>query len=774
MEFISANTAAQDKKHSRKNGICNSSRRYKYLSVSFLFLLLTCLPLSGAENIDSPVRGTTENPYLVPETEDSIKIDGILDEEAWEKAMVFEMKYEIQPGDNSPPVARTEVLLTYDSHNLYAAFRCYDENPSEIRARLTDRENFMGGDDHVNFHIDTFNDERRYFAIGANPRGVQMDAVVNNESFDWNWDAIFDSAGKIEEWGYAIELGIPFSQLRFQRSGSGQVWGFNAWRIHPRSVGRFMSIAPQDRNNNCTPCQMIKIKGFEGVSPGKNIELVPTVTAVRTDARDSLPDGAFAKSNQEVDAGITGQWGMTPNLTLSATLNPDFSQVEADSRQLDINEPFALYYREKRPFFQEGADFFKSPRIDAVYTRTIRDPLWGGKISGKEGSNTVAGFVVEDRVTNVVLPSSQNSRNVTLPGSSYSSLFRYKKDLGNRYTLGTLVTSREGDDYFNRVYGADGDLRLTDKDRVSMQVLGSSTRYPGDFSREYDQPLGEFSGHALDVYYSHDSRSFYWSTGVGDYGRNFRADMGYVPQVDYREYYGAFGHKWVPEENSWYSDLRLEGSFRYDEDQSGRLLQRRVDIWGRYQGPLQSYAVSRLFKSREAYNGKEFDIFYYGSYTEITPSRNISIGLDTSFGNKIDYANTRLGDRVRLSPNLDLKLGDQLSINLMHEYERLDVPGGRLYTANISQGTVSYQFNIRTFIRTILQYVDYKYNPSLYTFDIEPEFRQLYTQFLFSYKINPRTVLFLGYSDNHYANQDYSMIQADRTFFAKIGYSWQY
>ena len=772
MELIFANTAAQDKKHSRINGTCNDSRRYKYSSISFFFLLLTCLPLLAAETTESPVIGTAGNPYLVPETEGPVRIDGILDEEAWENALVFELKYEIMPGENIPAAVRTEVLLTYDDHNFYAAFRCYDENPSSIRARITDREDFMG-DDHVNFHIDTFNDERRYFTIGANPRGVQMDAVSNNGKFDWNWDAIFDSAGKIEDWGYVIEIGIPFNQLRFQRSGSGQIWGFNAWRIYPRSIERFMSVAPEDRDNNCAACQMVKIEGFDGVTPGRNIELVPTVTAVRTDARNGLPDGSFEKENQNVDAGITGRWGMTSNLTLSGTLNPDFSQVEADSRQLDINQPFALYYREKRPFFQEGADFFKSPRVDAVYTRTIRDPLWGGMISGKEGANTLAGFVVEDRATNVILPSSQSSRNVTLPGSSYASVFRYKRDIGNRYTVGTLVTSREGDGYFNRIFGADADLRLTDKDRVSMQVLGSSTRYPGEFAEQYDQPMGDFSDHAFDLFYKHDSRSVYWSAGVGNYGKDFRADLGFVPQVDYRNYKGQFGYKWIPEKDTWYTGLRLEGEYQHKKDQSGNFLLSKAGVYGFYEGRLQSYAVTRFYKSRIAYNGKQFDILYFGNYSEFAPSRYITLGLETNFGNKIDYANTRLGNLVLLSPYMNLKLGDQLDIELGHDYESLDVPGGRLYTANISQGTVTYQLNIRTFLRTILQYVKYDYNPELYTFDIEPEFRHLFTQFLFSYKINPRTVLFLGYSDNHYAGQDYCLTQADRTFFAKIGYSWQ-
>jgi hypothetical protein len=741
--------------------------------LGILFLLLVSLfQISGKSS--SPLgSGTLESPYLVPETEGDFRIDGLLNEEAWNNALTLELKYEIQPGENTPSPIRTEVLLTYDSKNLYSAFRCFDGDPTEIRARLTDREDFFG-DDHVNIHIDTFNDERRHFTIGANPQGVQMDAIATEHQFDWSWDAIFESAGKIYDWGYVVEMAIPFSQLRFQRAAENQIWGFDAWRVYPRSVERFLGVVPSDRNNNCRACQMVKIQGFNGISPGKNVELVPTVTGVRTDARESLPDRQMERLHQDVDAGITGRWGMTPNLTFSATLNPDFSQVEADARQLDINQPFALHYQERRPFFQEGADFFQSPLIEAVYTRSLRDPIWGVKISGKEGDNTIAGFVVKDRLTNLILPSSQSSDYASLLDSSFGSVARYRRDIGNRYTIGTLFTSREGDSYHNRVFGFDSDLRLTNKDRILFQFLGSNTRYPGDLSIDYDQPLGAFSDRAFELNYEHETRSFHWSAGTENYGKRFRSDLGFVPQVDYRNYQGELGYRWVPETDSWFSTIRVNGSFRYEEDQSGNLLQRRADIFALYGGPLQSIIAARVYRSRQAYNGAEFDIFYYGTFTGITPNRYVTIQLDTSFGNKIDYANTRLGDRIRLNPILTLNLGNHLNIDLDHQYEKLDVEGGELYIANVSQGTLVYQFNVRTFVRSILQYVDYRYNTDLYDFEMEPRFRQLFTQFLFSYKINPRTVLFIGYSDNHYGNQDYPLTQADRTLFAKIGYAFQF
>jgi hypothetical protein len=262
-----------------------------FFLITFVGLLM--LPFSGvkANERDSvlPELGTRENPYTVPQVTGSIQIDAVLDETAWEQALIMDLNYETSPGDNVPAPVRTEVLLTNDGSNLYAAFRCYDDDPEALRAHLTDRESFWD-DDHVNIHIDTFNDERRSFAFGANPHGVQMDAVATtNMGFDWGWDSIWDSEGKVYDWGYVVELAIPFSQLRFQRTSDAQVWGFDAWRVYPRDVSHFIGVIPQDPDNSCWQCQMVKIEGFQGVTPGRNIEIAPTITAGRSDVRSELP-----------------------------------------------------------------------------------------------------------------------------------------------------------------------------------------------------------------------------------------------------------------------------------------------------------------------------------------------------------------------------------------------------------------------------------------------------------------------------------------------------
>ena len=325
-------------------------------------------------------------PLRIQRAASKIAIDGSLDEPAWQTAATMELRYETRPAENTAPPVRTEIFLAYDEDHFYMAFRAHDPNPSEIRAHVTDRDKAFS-DDFVGVVLDTFNDERRAFEFFVNPLGVQMDMfqddVSGNE--DESWDAIWDSAGKITASGFEVEIAIPWSSLRFPRAEGDQTWGFDALRFYPRTQRHRISSHPLDRNITCYLCQASKMTGFAGVTPGKNVEIAPTVTANRTDRReDDLLDRPIREGSYETELGLTAKWGITPSLTLNAAINPDFSQVEADAAQLDVNTQFALFFPEKRPFFLEGADFFRSP-FEAVFTRNVANPGLGGQAHGQGG-----------------------------------------------------------------------------------------------------------------------------------------------------------------------------------------------------------------------------------------------------------------------------------------------------------------------------------------------------------------------------------------------------
>lgn len=734
--------------------------------------IVAALSLAALETVavarDPAISSRISHP--IPRTTDAISIDGVLDEPAWMSAWTYELGFEVQPGENTPAMVRTEVLVTFDDRHLYVGFRAYDPDPGQIRAHFTDRDSAWS-DDWLGIVLDTFNDERRDYLLVVNPLGVQMDQIETWPGAGGVWDGIWDAASRVNDWGWSAELEIPFSSLRFQRSEGPQVWGFDAIRGYPRTVFHQFGAFARDRDTNCYLCQAVKIEGFDGVSPGRNLEIVPTLTASRTDRRPELPDGPWDVGDGEFEGGLTARWGMTPNLTLSGTLNPDFSQVEADARQLDVNRPFALFFDEKRPFFMEAADFFATP-LNIVYTRTLRDPAWGLKVTGKEGPHTIAASVVDDDVTNLIFPGSQSSDATSLDQSSRATVLRYRRDIRNQYTLGVLAADRRGTDYANTVVGIDGDLRFSDRDRVTVQVLGSRTRYPDEVATTFDQPSTTLSDLAGDVLYTHDTRT--WSTWAQyrDIGRDFRADLGFMPQVDYR--HGEVGgqYLWTGEPDGWYSTLLLIAKVAHEEDHEGGLLRREYAIRFNYEGPLQSHAYVRPSRVREGFAGEIFDLEEWGFHLCMKPNGHSQVWFNATTGDAVDYANVRRGERTLLEPGATYRFGRHFQLTASYTSEVFDVDEGRLYRAAIGQIDTAWQFNARTFVRAIVQNVRYDFTSELYGDRRDPEQEHLFSQLLFSYKVNPQTVLFLGYSDNSIANQDFELTRADRTVFAKVGYAF--
>jgi hypothetical protein len=740
------------------------------LVVSASLAIGLCCPALAQDARDSVSVGRPT--HRIPRVNSEINVDAVLDEPFWEHALVLTMDYEVRPGENIPPPVRTRVLLAYDDTRLFAAFRADDPDPSLIRARLTDRDE-MWDDDWVVLNLDTFNDARKSYLFVCNPLGVQADIIETTGGPSCPFDAIWDSAGRITSEGYIVEMAIPFRALRFQRSSEDQIWGIDAIRSYPREVRHHIGLFPRDRSNNCYLCQADKIIGFAGVSPGRNIEIDPTLSAINSQARqgdEDIPQGEFQNQRSDVEAGITGTWGFTPNLTLCGTLNPDFSQIEADVLQLDVNTQYALYYEERRPFFLEGMHIFES-RLGVVYTRTLADPVWGAKITGKEGSNVIGFYMVEDDVTNFLFPSAYTTSGNSMDSTSLGTVLRYRRDINDAATLGIMLTDREGTAYFNRVASIDGDFRVTDKDRIQVQGLYTGTRYPDEIVAAEDQPEGTFTGSGLDVHYFHNTGTLDWYGMVRRLERGIRADLGYRPQVDYNYGTAGVGYTFNRESGGWYTMLNFGGSYQYEETTAHELIQKGTSGWFNYTGPKESFFDTEVYFGDNRYEGANYGIRRVYLDGGFWPSGSVFMMAWCLVGDGIDYENSQAGKVLTLAPETEVKLGLRLELSYRHTYEHLNVEGGRLYTANIDYLKAIYQLSKRAFVRAILQYVDYDFDPDLYIEETDPEYQNLFSQFLFSYKINPQTVLYLGYSDNYYGNQDYTLTQSDHTFFAKMGYA---
>jgi hypothetical protein len=707
----------------------------------------------------------------VPRIEAPVEIDGDLGEIVWKQAWSTELPVEVSPGENTPAPVRTEVMLFHDEGALYVAFRAFDPEPSAIRAHLTDRDDAWS-DDWVGVVLDTFHDQRRDYLLLVNPLGVQIDNIETWPGEGATWDGIWESAAAVHSWGWAAEMRIPFSTLRFQRSEGPQIWGFDAVRFYPRTTSAQMGAFARDRSNNCYLCQAIEIEGFAGVSPGRNLEIVPTVVASRTDALAGAAAKVFAEGDIESELGITARWGFTPNLTLSGTVQPDYSQVEADALQLEVNQPFALFFPEKRPFFMEGADFFDTS-LDVVYTRMLRDPAWGAKITGKEGAHTVGTYVVEDEVTNLIFPGSQFSDAASLDTGNLSSVARYKYDLDDRFTFGVLGTSREGSDgYFNRVAGVDGDLRLSPRDRLLVQAMESRTQYSDAVAGAYGQPEGDFSGAAYNLEYYHETRSWLLWSALRDVDEGFRADLGFMPQVDQRFGEVGAGLLWTGSPGDWYSRTELLWKVNHSEDHQGNLLLDEYVLKFNYEGPLQSHAFLRPRHAREGWAGEEYDYDEVYLHLCLHPNGHSQAWLEVIAGGRLDYAGSREGERLQVRPGFWYRFGPHLRLELDYTSEQMEVDAGWLYNASVGQLGVAWQFDARTFVRAILQNVDYEFNPEVDLAGREPEYQHLFSQLLFSYKLNPQTVLFVGYSDNSYGDVTTDLTRQDRTLFIKVGYAF--
>lgn len=739
-------------------------------------LFLTVM-LAGLVGFHTTVMAQTEpesNHHTVSKVQSKIKIDGILNETAWQTALKFKLPYEWWPGDNTPAPVETECMITYSRTMLYIGFRCVDPEPGKIRSHLMDRDNMTAfvKDDCVLIMIDTFNDERRGFQFWVNPMGVQADANFSESAGfeDFSWDAIWDSAGKITQFGYTIEIALPFNQLRFPKTKDKQTWGFILERFYPRNVRHKLGPYPKDRNRNCLLCQEMKISGFEDMSAGNNLEFDPTLTLVRTDNRESFPDGKMESGKIKVEPGITARWGITPNAVLGATINPDFSQVEADAAQLEVNRRFALYYPEKRPFFLEGADFFKTP-MEAVFTRTVFEPLWGLKLTGKAGKSAFGLFSTQDQSNNLIFPSNQGSWSTSIDEDVYGGVLRYRRDVGRGSTLGVLYTGRVGEDYYNHVGGVDGFLRLSRKKNLHVQFLHSRTDYADAVALDNWQETGAFNGNALFVSFQHAARSLYYSFGYTDISPGFRADYGFIPRVDYRQYQGIIQPSIWGKKGGWFDKISFTFRGMRVDDHDGKLTDQELQCYITYNGPMQSTISPSFSLIKEFYNGVTYDKTFFQSFIDFQPIGGMVLAVYTAMGDSIDYTNNRLGKAFVFRTGVDWAVGKHTNVYFNSVFERLSLEGERIYNANIYQGSLVYSFNVRTFVRAIVQYTDIDRNLDMYTIPINPETKMLFTQFLFSYKINPQTVLFIGYSDNHLGMYGIDLTQRDRTFFLKIGYA---
>ncbi|MGB5739311.1 MAG: DUF5916 domain-containing protein, partial [Woeseia sp.] len=685
----------------------------------------------------------------IPRVAGSVIVDGRIDDELWSEAAQIELGYETRPGENTAAPVRTVAMLMENGSSLLIAFEASDPEPHKIRAYLRDRDSAFS-DDFVGVILDTFNDQRRAFEFFVNPLGVQMDLTnddVNGEEDD-SWDAIWDAAGQITDSGFVVEMQIPLSQLRFPQTGDLQTWGIDLIRNYPRAHRYRLAATPLDRDLNCYLCQFSTVSGMPGATPGRDLEITPTITATRSALRADPYSEPLLDGETEGDVGLSVRWGITPELTASLAINPDFSQVEADVAQLDVNNQFALFFPETRPFFLEGADYFRTP-LNAIFTRTVADPEVGAKLTGKRGEDTFGVYVTEDRVTNLIFPGAFGSESESLALDNQAFVARYSRGFGQASAIGGLVTSRRGDGYNNTVAGIDGRWKISDQHSVQGQYLRSETEYPAAVAADYEQPLGSFDGDALGLTYDYNSRDWFAYARHSEFDPNYRSDAGFVTRVDYEQQVLGLGHIWHGDEDNWWTRIRLNGDWDITHDADGRLIEKELEAYGAINLPLQTYIEFGGLTRKVLFDNILFQEDKLSLYMETSPRSGLQLGAWTRIGDQIDFANSRLGNEIRFEPWLNWNINRNLMLRFRGTFVQLDSKEGpAIFDASVIDSRLTWQFSVRSFLRVTLQNRDIERNQDQYIETVVAKRRGLGRQLLYSYKLNPQTVFFLGYSDN--------------------------
>ena len=741
----------------------------------------------------------------IPRVEAAATIDGVLDEAVWRGAARLTGFTQYRPIDSRPAADSTETLVWYAPDAIYFGIRAYEAHGNVVRATLADRDN-IGADDNVQILLDTFNDRRRALLFAVNPYGAQEDGVRSegiagaaggaNAGFrfdgviDLNPDYVYQSQGRLTPFGYEVEVRIPFKSLRYQ-SGVTQDWGLQVVRT-TQHTGYEDTWTPVVRASASFLIQSGSLKELTGLRRGLVMDVSPEFTS----RVDGAPNGTtYGYGTVDPQVGLNLRWGITQNLSLTGTANPDFSQVEADVGQVTVNQRFALFFPEKRPFFLEGLEQFDTPNA-LIYTRNIVSPVAGAKLTGKVGGTAVAyiGALDED--------------NPFVAGNDHPifNLLRLRRDLGASSTLGVAYTDRVEGRSYNRVLGVDARA-------IWKKIWFSEAQFVSSWTQD---AAGARAGELWDLtFYDRTGRSY------GNHGEligispDFEASSGFVNRVNIVQarifnrfsIYGKPGA--LLEQGTTF--FMVQPTWRYDdffklrstlEGSLGEtILLTLRGGWGvnanwnnnhqrfdppDYAGHATDAAGTPFAVPHGLYNLWGGDIGFN------TPNRALTLSANIGAGQGAIFAEAAAGRGLSAFVGLTWKPTPSMRVDGRWVHQRITRArdGSRFSTANIPRLKIEYQLNRAIFFRYVGQYVaqdqaallDPRTGQPLYFFDPDsasyvaaaPEVRHDFrNDLLFSYKPSPGTVFFFGYGASLEEPTAFGFRNLRRTsdgFFLKASY----
>jgi len=700
-----------------------------------------------------------------------INLDGDLDEPEWQRAYVVDLEYEIFPADNGKANYQTKAYLFFTQDTLYFAAEALDPEPEQIRAQLRERDRNWE-DDTIHLFLDTYNHNKSAYHFSVNPLGSQSDSIVSSSgNGDHRWNGVWKSAGKITAHGYRVELALPIALFKYDSDKLTQEWGLGIERQVPRGEGRKMSQVKRDKNNSCFECQYQDTKLEGDIKQTSRIELLPYITYHRSREQEyPYNDGGIQET--EFDGGVDVKWDISSNTTLAATVNPDFSQVDVDNIQFNINERFALYYGEKRPFFLESSNFFNS-RINLLHTRNIAKPDYGVKLTAKIGRHSTGVFVADDEATAFVLPGLESSSLIYYDKPSLNGAARYQYDWDDDFTIGTMATFRQADEYSNIVWAADGRYKPTKSHSFQGQLAFSASDYSDVLQQEYELP-DSLNGSAFTLSHDYDSKHFTSYTNYSQTGADFRAELGFINQVGVRKLYHHSQYIFHGINNGWWNRWRLNASYFRKEAIGGEMLNEEVSLFTGLAMANESYAHLRITQQKANYQGQQYDLTQFDGYFQYRPHEKISHAFWFWNSDRIDYSKNRpadshnFGTSINYQPFSGLELGFNIDKNIF------EVDDGELFNTLSIRLSANFHFNLSHHLKLIAQYAKVEQNSELYDDPVNEFSKDSVYQLTYHYLMNAKAALYVGY--NASAAQDPTFNgqwrQSRDFFFTKLSYNF--
>ena len=728
--------------------------------------------LSVRSILQAEVMDVLENPILeINRVHNAIKIDGNLTELEWGKAKGTDYFLEIEPGENIIPAEKTEVKVTYDDQNLYVAFWAY-AHPEDIRASYQNRDRAWM-DDFVAIFLDTYGDANAGTMIGSNPYGIQMDALNNgNGNDDPSFDLVYKSQGKITDEGYQVEMAIPFSSLSFPDK-EVQEWKVGFYRSLPREKRSQIVWGGFDRTDPCFLCQMGTLKGIQGIKQRGNIEFLPAIVGSQISELDQ--NNILQKGTALGQASLGVKYSLSSDQVAEFTINPDYSQVEADEEQVDVNTTFALFFPEKRPFFNAGNDLVDT-WINAIYTRSINNPIASGRIINRGQQNSWYMLSAMDEDSPYIIPGEEQSFSL-LGGRSISNIFRFRRTLEEASHFGILATDRRmvNNDGSGSVVGFDTRYKFNKTYQMEFQTLFSKTQEPSDSLLDDNSTFGDnntftfdgesFVGNAVELEFRRETEHWGLETGYDHKTPAFRAENGFISNNNNRRIY--LESYWVYTPDKMIS--KVMGGFHsgIESNFDGQIKTRYTSFFGNVMLPRQTRLAANI--TAIPYN--------YFKNKELTGLWKIRLRINSNYNKIISFGGS-LGKSLEKVTSLDipekgssnsfslwtrLKVSDRMQVGGTYENYRMTTLDKKeeYYSGYLTGIRMNYQYNRALSFRLLGQYNDFSR-----TFQLQP---------LVSYQPSPFTIFYIGSTSNQIAdNLSIDSIKEsqinDRQLFLKFQY----